>query len=94
MPEVISTIDAVLGLDRAQGEFPFDHRLSRQGRLRLALLRNEINLDSQATPIFEQSVRPTVKDGTAIPLFAQGFMDGDKLARDPAAPDVPSVVEA
>jgi hypothetical protein len=39
-------------------------------------------------------VRPTVKDGQAIPLFAQGFMDGDKLVRDPAAPDVPSVGEA
>ncbi len=62
--------------------------------LRLALLRNEINLDSQATPIFEQSVRPSVKNGQAIPLFAQGFMDGDRLTRDPAAPDVPSVGEA
>jgi hypothetical protein len=62
--------------------------------VRLALLRNEINLDSQSKPIFEQSVRPTVKDGAAIPLFAQGFMDGDKLTRDPAAPDVPSVAEA
>ncbi len=62
--------------------------------VRLALLRNEINLDLQATPIFEQSVRPSVKDGQAIPLFAQGFMDGDKLTRDPAAPDVPSVGEA
>jgi nucleoid-associated protein YgaU len=57
-------------------------------------LRNEVNLDSQATPIFEQSVRPTIKDGQAVPLFAQGFMDGDRLVRDPAAPDVPSVGEA
>src|SRR5262249_22555984 len=61
--------------------------------VRLALLRNEINLDSQATPIFEQSVRPTIKDGQAVPLFAQGFMDGERLTRDPAAPDVPSVAE-
>ena len=39
----------------------------------LALLRNEINLDSQTTPIFEQSVRPTMKDGRVVPLFAQGL---------------------
>jgi len=94
VPEVISTIDAVLGLTvlkvpfRAIGGFP------GKADVRLALLRNEINLDSQTTPIFEQSVRPTVKDGQAIPLFAQGFMDGDRLTRDPAAPDVPSVAEA
>jgi hypothetical protein len=61
--------------------------------VRLALLRNEINLDSQATPIFEQSVRPTLKDGQAMPLFAQGFMDGERLTRDPAAPNLPSVAE-
>ena len=29
----------------------------------------------------------------AVPLFAQGFMDGDRLTRDPAAPDLPTVGE-
>jgi hypothetical protein len=94
VPEVISTIDAVLGLTVLKVKFRSVTGYPGKADVRLALLRNETNIDSQATPIFEQSVRPTMKDGQAIPLFAQGFMDGDKLTRDPAAPDVPSVAEA
>ncbi|HZO44391.1 MAG TPA: hypothetical protein VFB68_00770 [Xanthobacteraceae bacterium] len=94
VPEVISTIDAVLGLSVLKANFRSITGYPGKADVRLALLRNEINLDSQSTPIFEQSVRPSVKDGQAIPLFAQGFMDGDRLTRDPAAPDVPSVGEA
>jgi len=94
VPEVIATIDAVLGLTVLNAKFRSITGYPGKADVRLALLRNEINLDSQATPIFEQSVRPTVKDGAAIPLFAQGFMDGEILTRDPAAPDVPSVAEA
>ncbi len=94
VPEVISTIDAVLGLTVLKVPFRSVTGYPGKADVRLALLRNEINLDSQATPIFEQSVRPTVKDGQAVPLFAQGFMDGERLTRDPAAPDVPSVAEA
>jgi hypothetical protein len=94
VPEVISTIDAVLGLTLLKVKFRSVTGYPGKSDVRLALLRNEINLDSQATPIFEQSVRPTMKDGGATPLFAQGFMDGDRLVRDPAAPDVPSVGEA
>jgi hypothetical protein len=93
VPEVISTIDAVLGLTVLKAKFRSVTGYPGKSDVRLALLRNEINLDSQATPIFQQSVRPTVKDGQAMPLFAQGFMDGDRLVRDPAAPDVPSVAE-
>jgi tripartite-type tricarboxylate transporter receptor subunit TctC len=94
VPEVISTIDAVLGLSVLKANFRSITGYPGKADVRLALLRNEINLDSQSTPIFEQSVRPSVKGGQAIPLFAQGFMDGDRLMRDPAAPDVPSVGEA
>jgi hypothetical protein len=93
VPEVISTIDAVLGLTVLKVPFRSVTGYPGKADVRLALLRNEINIDSQATPIFEQSVRPTMKDAQAIPLFAQGFMDGDRLTRDPAAPDLPSVAE-
>src|SRR5437016_7764486 len=93
VPEVISTIDAVLGLTVLKVPFRSVTGYPGKADVRLALLRNEINIDSQATPIFEQSVRPTVKDGRAVPLFAQGFMDGDELVRDQAARDVPSVGE-
>src|SRR3954451_11520027 len=93
VPEVISTIDAVLGLTVLKVKFKSVTGYPGKADVRLALLRNEINLDSQATPIFEQSVRPTMTNGQALPLFAQGFMDGNQLTRDPAAPDIPSVAE-
>ena len=93
VPEVISTIDAVLGLTVLQAQFRAVMGYPGKSDVRLALLRNEVNVDSQTTPIFTQSVRALVKDGKAVPLFAQGLIDGDRLVRDPAAPDIPSVAE-
>jgi hypothetical protein len=93
VPEVISTIDAVLGLTLLKAEFRSVTGYPGKSDIRLALLRAEINVDSQTTPIFEQSVAPMVREGKAVPLFAQGLMEGDTLVRDPAAPDVPSVAE-
>jgi hypothetical protein len=93
VPEVISTIDAVLGLTVLRAAFRPVMGYPGKSDIRLAFLRNEINIDSQTTPIYEQSVRPLAADGKAVPLFAQGLMDGERLLRDPAAPDVPSLAE-
>jgi putative tricarboxylic transport membrane protein len=94
VPEVISSIDMVLGLHLVKANFRAVFGYPGKAETRLALLRNEVNVDSQATPLFETSVRPVIKEGKALPLFAQGFMEGDKLVRDPAAPDVPTAGEA
>ena len=94
VPEVISSIDMVLGLTLVKAKFRAIFGYPGKAETRLALLRNEVNVDSQATPLFETSVRPAIKEGKALPLFAQGFMEGDKLVRDPAAPDVPTAGEA
>jgi tripartite-type tricarboxylate transporter receptor subunit TctC len=94
VPEVISSIDMVLGLTLVKANFRAIMGYPGKAETRLALLRNEVNIDSQATPLFEASVRPVIKEGKAFPLFAQGFMDGDKLVRDPAAPDIPTAGEA
>jgi hypothetical protein len=93
VPEVISTIDAALGLTLLKAQFRSVMGYPGKSEIRLALLRGEINVDAQTTPIFLQSVVPMVREGKAMPLFAQGLMDGEKLVRDPAAPDVPSVAE-
>ena len=63
VPEVISTIDAVLGLTVLKVPFRSVTGYPGKADVRLALLRNEINLDSQATPLFEQSVRPSQHRG-------------------------------
>ena len=94
VPEVISSIDMVLGLTLVKANFRAIFGYPGKAETRLALLRNEVNVDSQATPLFETAVRPVIKDGKAMPLFAQGFMDGDKLVRDQAAPDIPTAGEA
>jgi tripartite-type tricarboxylate transporter receptor subunit TctC len=94
VPEVISSIDMVLGLQLVKANFRAVFGYPGKAETRLALLRNEVNVDSQATPLFESGVRPVIKEGKALPLFAQGFMDGDKLVRDSAAPDVPTAGEA
>ena len=93
VPEVISTIDAVLGLTLLKAEFRSVMGYPGKSDVRLALLRNEINVDSQATPIFEQSVRPMLTRGQGGAAVCAGLMDGDRLVRDPAAPDLPSVAE-
>jgi hypothetical protein len=93
VPEVISTIDAVLGLTVLAANVRPVMGYPGKSDIRLAFLRNEINVDSQTTPIFEQSVRREVAEGKAVPLFAQGLMDGERLVRDPAAPDLPSLAE-
>src|SRR5262249_1346914 len=94
VPEVISSVDMVLGLHLVKANFRAVFGYPGKAETRLALLRNEVNVDSQATPLFETGVRPVIKDGKALPLFAQGFMEGDQVVRDPAAPDVPTAAEA
>jgi len=93
VPEVISTIDATLGLTLLKAPFRSVMGYPGKSDIRLALLRGEINVDAQTTPIFLQSVVPMMREGKAVPLFAQGLMDGENLVRDPAAPDVPSVAD-
>jgi tripartite-type tricarboxylate transporter receptor subunit TctC len=94
VPEAISTIDAVHGLTLVKANFRAVMGYPGKAETRLALLRNEVNLDSQSTPLFETGVRPVVKEGKAVPLFTQGLMEGDRLVRDPAASDLPTVAEA
>ncbi len=93
VPEVIATIDAVMGLTVLKANFRAVMGYPGKSDTRLALVRGEVNVDGQTTPLYETSVVPLVKEGKAVPLFAQGLMEGDKLVRDPAAPDLPNVAE-
>jgi putative tricarboxylic transport membrane protein len=94
VPEAISTIDAVHGLTLVKAHFRAVRGYPGKAETRLALLRNEVNVDSQSTPLFDTGVRPAIKEGKALPLFTQGLMEGERLVRDPAAPDLPTVAEA
>jgi hypothetical protein len=93
VPEVIATLDTVLGLKALDVKFRAVTGYPGKNDTRMALERGEVNVDGQATPVYNSSVLHMIKSGVARPIFAQGLMDGDKLVRDPAAPDIPSVAE-
>lgn len=74
---------------KVDGVFGFEGR----GPTRLAVQRNETQLDFQTTSTYLSQVQPLVDEGKAFPLFAVGVLDGDRVVRDPALPDVPTVNE-
>jgi len=79
----------VLGLD-VKSVLGFNGR----GPVRLAFEQGEVNIDYQFTPVYLTQVVPSVEAGTAVPLWTGGAMDGGVLkARDPIAPELPSVYE-
>jgi tripartite-type tricarboxylate transporter receptor subunit TctC len=79
----------VLGLD-VKSVLGFNGR----GPVRLAFEQGEVNIDYQFTPVYLTQVVPSVEAGTAVPLWTGGAMeDGVLKARDPIAPDLPSVHE-
>lgn len=66
-----------------------------RGPIRLAFERGETNLDYQFTPVYLTQVTQLIDSGKAIPLWTGGSVDeeGHVTARDPLAPDLPSVHE-
>jgi tripartite-type tricarboxylate transporter receptor subunit TctC len=79
----------VLGLD-VKTVLGFNGR----GPVRLAFEQGELNLDYQFTPVYLTQVLPSIEAGTAVPLWTGGAIeDGVLKARDPIAPDLPSVYE-
>lgn len=65
-----------------------------RGPARLALEQGETNLDFQTTTPYAASVVPLIEEGLAVPLFSLGILDANgELVRDPAFPELPTVVE-
>jgi hypothetical protein len=65
-----------------------------RGPVRLAFEQGEVNIDYQFTPVWLTQVVPSVEEGRAVPLWTGGAMDNGVLsARDPIAPDLPSIYE-
>lgn len=94
VPEVISTIDAVLGLELLGADYQAIVGYEGKSEAYLGFERGELNLDAQTTPVYLQQPSIAVEEGRAVPLFAQGLLDGEgNLVRDPAVPDIPTVAE-
>lgn len=63
------------------------------GARRVAFEQGESDIDHQSTSAYAQSVTQLVDAGEAIPLFSLGYLEGDEIVRDPAAPDLPTFPE-
>lgn len=94
VPGVISSIEAVLGLEVLGANYRVVRGYPGRKEIALALERGETNVDTQTTPVYETSIRQLVAAKKATPLFAQGLFDAKgNLVRDSAADDVPTVAE-
>lgn len=70
--------------------FGFESR----GPIRLAFERGELNLDFQATFVYNSQVLPRIRDRRVVPLMTLGFFnDQGQVVRDPAVPDLPTVYD-
>jgi tripartite-type tricarboxylate transporter receptor subunit TctC len=65
-----------------------------RGASRIGFERGEFNVDHQTTAAFNNSVKPLVDEGKAIPFMASGIIDpSGKIVRDPNFPDMPTFME-
>lgn len=66
-----------------------------RGPVALALQRGELNIDHQTTSVYNESVKPLVDKGDAVPLMTYGVLDPKtgKIVRDPNFPNLPTVPE-
>ncbi|MEX2449571.1 MAG: hypothetical protein WD407_01835 [Rhodospirillales bacterium] len=64
------------------------------GNQRKAILRGEINVKRDSTINYLTKVEKYVKKGTLVPWITLGYQKDGKIGRDPAFPNVPTVVEA
>lgn len=70
--------------------FGFESR----GPIRLAFERGELNVDFQASFVYNSQVAPRVQDGSVVPLMTLGFInEKGEIVRDPAVPNLPTVYE-
>jgi tripartite-type tricarboxylate transporter receptor subunit TctC len=65
------------------------------GPMALAFERGEFKINFDNSMSFKNNRRKLIEDGTAVPLYTLGLLDGSgKAMRDPTWPNVPNYVEA
>jgi tripartite-type tricarboxylate transporter receptor subunit TctC len=66
--------------------------LSR-GKARQAMMRNEMELNTDTAGAYIKRVVRLVEQGKVVPVMAMGFPKKGKVTRDPAFPEIPTVIE-
>lgn len=89
----LATVGSVVGLKLLGIPFKAVAGYPGKNDALLALERGELTVGDMVSPVFVESVMPLVKQGKVTPLYAQGFLDGDNMTADPAAPDLPTFLD-
>lgn len=85
----------MLGFDLLELNVRHVFGMTGRGDDRLAFVRGEATIDYQTTSAYLANVVPMVEEGTAVPNFACGVLNGEgEIVRDPTFPELPSFVEA
>ena len=64
------------------------------GKQRKAILRGELNINYDTGGSYQKSVMKYVKKGTVVPIMTLGYTRNGKIGRDPAYPNLPTIVDA
>ena len=80
-------LTTLLAFDLLSADIDSTFGFEGRGPVNLALQRGEVDIDYQTTSAYGPAVEPMVKDGTAVPLFSLGQVDG--RGRDRARPQLP-----
>lgn len=89
----LATVGSVIGFTMLKIPFKAVAGYPGKNDALLAFERGEVTIGDMVSPVYVESVLPMVQAGVAVPLYAQGFLEGDKLVRDPVAPDLPTFAE-
>lgn len=85
----VGLVEALVALELFDVNYRAVPGYGGRGDTRIAFERGELALTTQSTPAYLARVVPLVEEGTAQPLYAIGFVDGEgNPVRDPAAPDI------
>ena len=63
------------------------------GKARKAFMRDELTINHDTAGTYFKKVKKLVEKGEAIPLFTLGYPKDGKVVRDPALPNMPTVLE-
>lgn len=90
----VGLIESLVALELFEIDYRAVPGYGGRGDTRIAFERGELMISTQATPAYNARVQPLIDEGTAIPLYAIGFVDPQgNPVRDPAAPDIMTAPE-
>jgi hypothetical protein len=89
LTDPVGLVESIMALELFDINYRAVPGYGGRGDTRIAFERGELMLTTQSTPAYLARVQPLIKEGTAIPLYAIGFVDPKgKPVRDPAAPEI------